>query len=197
MRKNLGASGVRLIVDIPPSVRLTTGQEIVRRAVTTGEPFVSNGLQDALDSIVPPAHFIDFETMNPALPVYPGTRPYQMQPFPWSDHVRASDGSIEHFEFLGDDRADPRRGFAETLLDRLAGAATVVVHNGSFEQSRLRELQSVYPDLGESLQAVLDLPWVDLLKVIRDNFYDREFHGSYSIKSVLPALVPKVWLRGS
>ncbi|MEO5988049.1 MAG: DUF2779 domain-containing protein, partial [Candidatus Eisenbacteria bacterium] len=30
----------------------------------------------------------------------------------------------------------------------------------------------------------------DLLPVVRDHVYDPEFHGSFSIKSVLPALVP-------
>jgi hypothetical protein len=33
---------------------------------------------------------------------------------------------------------------------------------------------------------------VDLLPLIRDHVYDPEFHGSFSLKSVLPALVPEL-----
>ena len=34
-------------------------------------------------------------------------------------------------------------------------------------------------------------PWVDLLEIVRGHFYHRDFHGSFSIKSVLPALAPE------
>jgi hypothetical protein len=33
---------------------------------------------------------------------------------------------------------------------------------------------------------------VDLLPLIRDHVYDPDFHGSFSLKSVLPALVPEL-----
>ncbi len=189
-RRDLRAAGIRSIPEIPSTFRLTATQERVRDSVKSGRPYVaSSALQRDLDRIVFPAHFIDFETIAPALPVFPGTRPYQAQPFQWSDHVLREDGSVEHHEFLGDGRSDPRREFAETLIDRLSGAQTIVVYSG-YEQTRLRELQVAFPDLAAPLQAVLDRSWVDFLKVVRDHYYHPEFRGSYSIKSVLPALVP-------
>ncbi|HEY5475189.1 MAG TPA: DUF2779 domain-containing protein, partial [Tepidiformaceae bacterium] len=51
---------------------------------------------------------------SPCLPIFAGTRPYQAQPFQWSDHVLHADGSLDHYEFLADGTADPRRAFAET-----------------------------------------------------------------------------------
>ena len=34
-------------------------------------------------------------------------------------------------------------------------------------------------------------PWVDLLEIVREHYYHRDFHGSFSIKAVLPALAPE------
>ena len=184
------ASGVRSILDIPASERLTPTQEVIRRAVKTGEPRIGADLLPALDGIVAPAHFIDFETMAPALPTYAGTRPYETLPFQWSDHVLSADGTLAHAEFLADGEEDPRKEFAETLIAQLAGAATVVVYS-SFEQARLRQLADALPDLRPALEAILSLSWVDLYEVVRSDYYHRDFHGSFSIKSVLPALVPE------
>ncbi len=188
-RRELRGLGVRSIPEIPVTFRLTPAQQIVRRALVTGRPYVSPNLRRELGQIVAPAHFIDFETISPALPVYPGTRPYEAQPFQWSDHVRRKDGSPEHYELLSDGREDPRREFAETLIDRLSDAATIVVYTG-FEEARLKHLQTVFPDLASPIQEILDRPWVDLHRVLRKNYYHADFRGSYSIKSVLPALVP-------
>ena len=63
-----------------------------------------------------PIHFLDFETFNPALPLYIGTTPYQVIPFQWSDHILNADGGIRHEEFLYDGFNDPRIDFAEVLL---------------------------------------------------------------------------------
>jgi predicted RecB family nuclease len=184
------ASGVRSILEIPASERLTPTQEIVRQAVTTGEPRIGAGLRGALDGIVAPAHFIDFETMAPALPTYAGTRPYEMLTFQWSDHVLSADGDLTHEEFLATGDDDPRREFAETLIAQLAGAATIIVYSG-FEQARLKQLAEAIPDLRPELEAILAMSWVDLLQVVRSEYYHPNFHGSFSIKSVLPALVPE------
>lgn len=188
-RRELRASGVRSIPEIPATFRLTAAQQIVRRSLISGRPYVSPGLLRDLATLVPPVHFIDFETINPVLPVYPGTHPYEVQAFQWSDHVQQADGSIEHYELLAEGDVDPRREFAESLLDRLSDAGTIVVYSG-YEEARLRELQTVLPDLRAPIQRALDRQWVDLLKVLRENYYHPQFHGSYSIKAVLPALVP-------
>ena len=60
--------------------------------------------------LVWPIHFLDFETMMPALPLYPGTRPYQQVPFQWSDHVLHADGTVLHHEFLHEGAGRPASG---------------------------------------------------------------------------------------
>jgi hypothetical protein len=185
----LRASGVRSIADISGGTWLTEVQERVRNAVLSGEPYTSPALSSELARIVTPAHFIDFETINPALPIYPGTRPYETLPFQWSDHILHPDGRLTHHEFLAEGREDPRREFSETLIDQLAGAATIVTYS-AFETTQLRLLGDALPDLRRAFDALQSIAWVDLLQIVRAHYYHPNFHGSFSIKSVLPSLVP-------
>lgn len=113
----------------------------------------------------------------------------KVQAFQWSDQVQQADGGLEHYEFLAEGDVDPRREFAESLIARLSGAGTVVVYS-DYEQARMKDLQKLFPDLHSPIQEVLSRNWVDLLKVVREHYYHPQFHGSYSIKAVLPALVP-------
>jgi hypothetical protein len=99
------------------------------------------------------------------------------------------DGTVTHHEFLAEGNTDPRAEFSETLIAQLEGAATVVAYS-SYEQARLRALQEALPRYQPALERVLSAPWVDLLRVLRDHYYHSDFHGSFSIKSVLPALAP-------
>lgn len=154
------------------------------------KPQASESLFSELDRIVPPAHFLDFETLMPALPVFPGTRPFEMVPFQWSDHVLREDGSISHSDFLAEGQDDPRAELAETLIAQLAEAATRVAYS-SYEQTCIRSLIDALPDHQSSLERLLALPWVDLLKIVQGHYYHRDFHGSFSIKSVLPAIAPE------
>ena len=77
---------------------------------------MGSGLPERLNGFGPPAFYLDFETFMPAVPVYPGTRPYQTIPFQWSLHRVGPCGAVTHQEFLGDPESGPRRSFAETLL---------------------------------------------------------------------------------
>jgi len=135
-----------------------------------------------------PVHFLDFETFMPALPVFAGTRPYQSIPFQWSDHVLSIDERVSHREYLHDGPDDPRRRFAESLLDAVGVVGSVVVYSG-YEKDCLRELETVFPEFASRL-APLRARLFDRHPVIKAHIYDPAFHGSFSIKSVIPALVP-------
>ncbi len=190
MREDLRARGVRSILDIPDGEQLSPAQERARQSVIANKPQASESLFSELDQIVPPAHFLDFETLMPALPVFPGTRPFEMVPFQWSDHVVGEAGSISHSEFLAEGHDDPRAELAEALIAQLAGAATIVAY-GSYEKTCFRSLIKALPEQQSSLERLMALPWVDLLKIVQGHYYHRDFHGSFSIKSVLPAIAPE------
>jgi Domain of unknown function(DUF2779) len=167
---------------------LTALQERVRDAVTAGSRYHDPAIAAALAQAQSPVHFVDFETFMPALPVFAGTRPYQTIPFQWSDHVLAMDGQVNHREFLHDGSDDPRRRFAESLLDAVGVVGSVIVYSG-YEEARVRELEAALPELAPRL-AQLRMRLLDLLPIIRTHIYDPAFHGSFSIKVVLPAMLP-------
>ena len=191
MREQFAAMGIVEIPKIPRDFDgLSTLQARVVEAVRTATRFHDPAISRKLRKIKFPVPFLDFETFSPVLPLYGGTRPYQIIPFQWSNHVLNADGAVRHREFLHDERTDPRRPFAERLLETLGDKGSVVVYS-SFEATRLRELGEHFGDLTRALGQV-QKRIVDLLPLIREHVYDPEFHGSFSLKWVLPALVPEL-----
>jgi hypothetical protein len=183
--------GIEAISNIPKDFPLTANQNQARSAIKTGEPIVSPDLWKALQGYGPPAYYMDFETMIPAVPLYPGTRPYQMIPFQWSLHHLDDDGKLSHEEFLADGRTDPRRGFAETLIEAVGASEQPILVYSSFERRILGELKCTLPDLRDPLDAII-VRLRDLLIAVRGRIYHPDFHGSYSMKSVGPALAPSI-----
>ena len=134
-----------------------------------------------------PRAWLDFETINPAIPRWLGTRPYQQVPFQFSLHLEQSDGTITHHEFLDTSGADPRRRCAEALVAMIPEDATIVAYFASFERGVLRDLANRFPDLAERLTAMANAT-EDLLPVARACWYHRDQRGSWSIKAVLPTI---------
>jgi hypothetical protein len=186
----LRSQGVESIRGVPSGFPLTDQQAKVRTAVITDDEWVSPELNSVLIDESPANHFLDFETFNPGIPIYEGTRPYEKIPFQWSCHSKTDQGAIDHTEFLASPTSDPRRAFAESLIAHIGVSGSVVVYS-SFEKGVLTALENQFPDLGDELRAIKERLW-DLLEVVRNNYYHPEFHGSYSIKAVLPALVPEL-----
>ena len=174
---------------IPADFPLTSKQVIIRDATASGQPYVAPDLARLLRCCGPPACYLDFEAMMPPIPLYEGTRPYQTIPFQWSLHAIDADGVLHHREFLAEGGDDPRRRFAETLIEALAAFDGPILVYSAYEQTRLKELAGEFPDLSASLNALI-ARLVDLLPIVRAAVYFPEFQFSNSIKSVAPALCP-------
>ncbi len=190
-QERLKALDLSDIGGIPPDTGgLTALQRRVRESVVTGRPYVSPDLAERLFGIKLPASFLDFETIAPAVPLFVGTRPYQQVPFQWSLHVRDSDGSLAHSEFLHDGPGDPQEGFITSLLQTLPPSGSIIVYSG-FEERVLRQLGNEFRQYQAPLLALIRR-LVDLLLIVKDTYYHPEFHGSFSIKSVAPTLAPEL-----
>ena len=123
---------------------LSSAQRDVCELVRSGEPRIVGDVGRSLAELTYPIHFLDFETFMSALPLYPGTRPWQMITFQWSDHILHENGDLEHREFLYEGSGDPRPSFTRSLIEALGDAGSVVVYS-SFENSRLNELAIAFP----------------------------------------------------
>ena len=76
------------------------------------------------------------------------------------------------------------------MLKDITAEGSIVAYNQSFEKSRIKELANFMPELKDKLLA-LNSRFVDLVKPFTDRgYYHPNFHGSFSIKSVLPAMFP-------
>lgn len=194
--EELAEMGVESIGDIPDDFELTEIQRRAATSVQTGTPWFSPDLGKQLESLHYPLSFMDFETVNPAIPRFPGMRPYDHLPFQWSVHVQREPGAKpEHNEFLAADRSDPRREFIGSLCDALGEGGSIVVYNAAFESQRLSELAAWLPEFAEWSKNIQARLW-DLLPVVRKHCYHPAFAGSYSLKAVLPALVPEMTYEG-
>jgi hypothetical protein len=192
----LVALGVQSIHDIPENYPLA---ERLRRACTcvqTGKPWYARELKDKLETLKYPLYFMDFETVSPCVPRFPGMRPYDQLPFQWSVHVQTKAGAEpSQHEFLATNDSDPRRAFISTLCNVLGDRGSIVVYHQQFESQRLSELASWLPEFSARIEKIQLRLW-DLLPIIRDHVYHPAFGGSYSLKSVLPALVPEMTYDG-
>lgn len=149
------------------------------------------GICSFLKTLSYPLYFLDFETMMLPVPKYPGTKPYQQIPFQYSLHyIEYEGGPLMHKEFLGDSVHDPRRAIAESLCRDIPADVCVTAYNMAFESGRLRELATAFPDLAKHLTGIAD-NLRDFIEPFRQGFYyTAAMGGSFSIKSVLPALFP-------
>jgi hypothetical protein len=186
---HLQALGIDSISSIPPDFPLTAKQVIIRDALVSGRPYVAKDLQKRLQFLGPPACYLDFEAIMPPIPLYEGAHPYQTLPFQWSLHRRDGDGTLRHQEFLADGASDPRRKFAETLIDALASSDYPIIVYSAYERTQLTALAVEFPDLSVALNRVI-ARLADLLPIVRSAVYFPDFQFSNSIKSVAPALCP-------
>jgi len=186
----LARLGIEKIPDIPETFPLSEIQNRIRLAVINQQNFISDKLKAELNKMQYPIHFLDFETVAPAVPRYAGTRPYQTIPFQWSDHILYENGKLAHREYLCGEDKDPREEFTHALLSALETEGSIVIYTG-YETGVLNSLVEHFPQYADELQSVI-ARFIDLHSIIRNNYYHSKFYGSFSLKYVLPALLPEM-----
>lgn len=187
----LEAQGFVTLHDLPRDLALSPVAARQVRAVQDGAVVVEPGLGAALDRFERPLACLDFETVQPPIPRWPGCRPYDGIPVQMSCHVEDAAGELAHHAWLAETGADPRPGIARALIAACAGARTILAYNAAFERQCVRHLIEAVPELASPLGEV-DARILDLLPVVRDHVYHPAFAGRFSLKSVLPALVPSL-----
>ncbi len=176
-----------------PDALLSVVQLRVKAASLSGKTyFDAKGAAAALKPHKLPAYFLDFETISPAVPLWAGTRPFQQVPFQFSCHRLGRTGGLVHREFLYTDSTDPSADFVAALLvacDAETSTAPIFVYNQGFESARIKELSKRFAMQSKALLSLVDR-LVDLLPIAKAHYYHPSQQGSWSIKAVLPALVP-------
>lgn len=148
-------------------------------------------IKEFLDTLSYPLYFLDFESFNPAIPLYDNSSPYHHVVFQYSLHyIEKEGGELKHKECLAYPGSDPRRQIAEQLCNDIPLNVCTTAYFMGFEKGRIRELATLYPDLHDHLMNIHDNIKDIMIPFQKRWYYTKEMQGSYSIKYVLPALYP-------
>ena len=185
----LAEAGYETIDQIPEGHKLSATNQRLRRSVLDGGTVVEPELRSALDEIKGQVAYLDFETIMPALPSWKGCRPYQQLTVQFSVHQR-TDAGVKHVDYLAEGAGDPREALARALITATDGFPIVLAYFVAFERGRIEELADEFPELRDKLCALAEC-LVDLLPIVRNNVGHPDFGGSFSLKSVAPALLER------
>ncbi|WP_028310442.1 DUF2779 domain-containing protein [Derxia gummosa] len=188
----LRAEGRGSLADVPPTRLPNDRLRRMQQAIVDHRVIVEPGAARELARYPGRRRWLRFETIGFAVPIWSGTRPYQVLPYQWACDVERMDGSgVEHLGFLADRSGDPRRAFAESLLTALGQTGPVFAYNAGFERNRIVELAALFDDLAPALNAVAGRI-VDLFHLLRAHAYHPAMDGSWSARSVFGAFAPDV-----
>ncbi len=184
-------SNISLISQITNNDDLSATQRMVWDAVINKKSFLDKvQLKSLLDKIKFPTYYLDFESVSTALPLYENIGPYEEIVTQYSIHkFEMLNSNEEHFEFLADYTKDDRKFLSEKLLKDIGTEGSVIVFHAAAEKRFINNLIKALPEYSNELSAIINRI-IDLEDIIKASYYDPNFHGSYSIKVVLPTLVP-------
>jgi len=190
----LRVMGITAIEDIPPSFNPNRVQQKHYLAVKSGQPIIDpQAIQASFAELQYPIYFLDYETFNPAIPLFPGYHPYEHIVYQYSLHVINHPGAEPlHFECLLTEAKDPLPKLLPNLFENLGPQGSVVVWNQSFEAHRNKDMAKHCPQYAQQLLDVNERLY-DLMLIFKEGHYVHpDFHGSASLKAVLPVLSPEL-----
>jgi hypothetical protein len=186
--------GIINLNDVPADYPLNKNNQLQLDVHKSNKPVIDKkAIINFLSDLKYPVYFMDFETFQPAVPLYNNSKPYQQIPFQYSVILKKDNKSEPlYFEFLSEPGEDPRKKFIETLLKVTKGKGDVLVYNRTFEVTRLNEIARDFPEYADEIEKFI-LRIKDLMiPFLKKYYYIPEMKGSHSIKAVLPALVSEL-----
>ena len=178
--------------DIPEEFRLNDKQWMQLQSELNNETFIDEeAIRSFIGELNYPIYHLDFETFASAVPIFDGSRPYQQLVFQYSLHIEHEDGRLEHKEYLAETNGeDPRIQFIERLIEDCGESGDVMVYNIGFERGKLFDLIEFSAKHKTPILKIIDRLKDLMIPFQQRWYYTPEMQGSYSIKKVLPALVP-------
>jgi hypothetical protein len=191
---DLYRTGIIKLDDVPTDADLSRNAKLQLDVYNSKKDLIDKkAIKEFLSDLNYPIYFMDFETFQPAVPMFDNSKPYMQIPFQYSLHYKKNKKStVEHYEFLAETVNDPRIKFIENLLRDTISEDDILTYNKSFEVLRLKEIAEAFPkykkEIEERISRVKDL----MIPFQKKYYYTYKMQGSYSIKYVLPALIPEL-----
>jgi hypothetical protein len=188
-------NNILLLKDVPNDFPLNEKQWMEVRSEKNNETFIDKkSIKKFLNDLQYPLYFVDFETFAPAIPIFDKSRPYQPIVFQYSLHRIPKKGAEAiHKEFLAEaDGTDPRLKFVDQLTSDCGKKGDILVYNVGFERGKLTDLIDLFPLYSNGIDKIISRLKDLMLPFQQRWYYTPAMQGSYSIKKVLPALVPEL-----
>lgn len=159
-----------------------------------GEPYINKeAIAEFLDQLEYPIYHMDFESWMTAVPEYDGHWPYRQVCFQYSVQVQKTPGAEpEQHAYLAKQVGTPTEEFLINLIRVLGKKGTVLVYSKGFEAPRLKELAREHPQHEKAIDKVLNRIVDLMIPFQKKHYYLPQMQGRYTIKLVLPALVPEL-----
>ncbi len=190
LARKLKAAGYEDLLTVP--TELLGEFAFVQNVYRSGQAWHDAGkAKELLNAQPKPWGYLDFETISPAVPLWANTKPFAHWPFQWSIHTEQADRTHHHTDFLDLSGGNPTLACVEQMLAALAQCQTVWAYNAAFERQAIMRMANVMPDHKAALSVLAD-KLQDLIPIVQASYYHPAMQGSYSIKSVLPAIAPEL-----
>lgn len=193
-KKQLLEMGITQAQDIPDNFKLSYKQSLVKEVARTNQATIdTNAIQHELENLAFPLYFLDYETYNSAIPLFDGYHPQQQMVFQYSLHkLEHPDAELAHTEYLAVDTNEPSFKLLQQLRNDIGDTGSVLVWNKTFEATRNKELAEIHPEFSDFLMDINERMY-DLADSVKEGFYVHPlFRGSWSIKNVLPVILPNL-----
>lgn len=206
LAKRLQILGYTDLLTVP--VEQIEGFEFVQTAYRSGQAW--HNIELAKNSLLihpKPWAYLDFETLSPAVPLWAGMKPFSHWPFQWSVHIEMESSALNpideiktdsplpthyiHHEFLDLSGNNPSINCAKQLLSALKSVNTIWAYNAEFERQVIMRLATYLPEYANDLHQLANKIH-DLIPIVQSCYYHPNMQGSYSLKSVLPAIAPEL-----
>lgn len=186
--------GIIQAQDIPDNFKLSYKQMLVKKVAQTDTPVINQkSINHELERLTFPLYFLDYETYNSAIPLHDGYHPQQQMVFQYSLHIlEHPDAELKHTQYLATDENEPSLNLVKQLKNDIGNTGSVLVWNKTFEATRNKELAEIHPEFSDFLININERMY-DLADPVKEGFYVHPlFRGSWSIKNVLPVMVPNL-----
>lgn len=192
--KSLANDNIHLLREVPSNYDLTPAQELQVLATKQNTPIINyDAIRAFVCELEYPLYFLDYETYSGVIPFFDGQRPYQQIPFQYSLHILDSPNSTaRHQEYLQTECRDDTQALSNPLREAIGEHGSIITWNMGFEKTCNKTMGILAPEFADFYAAVneritdISIPFKDLM------YIDKRFKGSYSIKKVLPVLVPEL-----
>ena len=183
------------IKDVPADFPLSENQKIQVETVKNQTVAIDQAhIQQWMSDCRYPLYFLDYETVNMVFPFQKGFKPYDQMVFQFSLHILDAPGApLKHVEYLLESSHTPVEALLAVLKNHITDfSGNVIVWNAKFESVRNREMAALFPSYQSFLLKVNEC-MRDLADPFEKKWYVHPaFKGRYSIKYVLPVLVPEL-----